>query len=162
MPFDCPIPSGQGRTGESALKHTACTHSQEGLSRKVYKKMLSAFLIYHSMYMYYNQPRRNNCKKRVLPSPARCDWSIIGWTMRRRALINQLLTCDSVRPVCSASSFFCSSEGYGCCERERARFTSQLHVHRMQRRWRNSMLATFITVEWTKLICKSYISSSFT
>ena len=46
--------------------------------------------------------------------PARCDWSIMGCTMRRLALMNQLFTWDRVKPVCSASSFFCSSEGYGC------------------------------------------------
>lgn len=48
------------------------------------------------------------------PCPVRLDWSIMGCTIRLRALINQLFTCRMVSPVSWASCFFCSSEGYGC------------------------------------------------
>lgn len=48
------------------------------------------------------------------PRSARFDWSIIGWTILRLALMNQLLTWSMVRPVSWASCFFWSSEGYGC------------------------------------------------
>ena len=41
-----------------------------------------------------------------------------GWTDHIKPTY-QLLTCDSVSPVCSASSFFCSSDGYGCCNNRR-------------------------------------------
>lgn len=41
--------------------------------------------------------------------------SSMGCRMRRRALMNQLLTCSSVRLVWAAICRFSSSVGYGCC-----------------------------------------------
>ena len=38
---------------------------------------------------------------------------------RAEILTHQLFTCKMVRPVSWASCFFCSSDGYGCCGRER-------------------------------------------
>lgn len=42
--------------------------------------------------------------------------SNIGCNIRRRALINQLLTWSKVRLVCAAICRFSSSVGYGCCK----------------------------------------------
>lgn len=58
-----------------------------------------------------------SCIRKMLP--ALFDWSIIGCTILRLALINQLLTCSIVNPVSCANCFFWSSEGYGCCNKEK-------------------------------------------